>query len=210
MAPATCHSTFATSQTTEGVLPYRVNPGVKMTRRRLVSALGVLLMPLLTGCSARPERPDDGEMTGVVVSTDDACCWPSSGVVDSPNFSVVALIPPDDFVRMWNAGHPDDREGPITPDDWRAQTRPFKAPLSAFTDGDHPGSKPSYDSIVEGRWRVPYGGDPVMVCVGSKAHDDEATHGNDYLLLRCGLVDEPSPVGVTVSVQFGGIGVKVG
>jgi hypothetical protein len=176
-------------------------------------------MLLMTGCATHPADPGEGEMTGVIVSTNDVCCWPDGGAVDSPHYEVVALLPPDYFVRIWNAQHPDDSRGPITPDDWRAGASRLQVPVERFTEEADPGDQPLYGDVVEGRWRVPFDGDPAMVCVGYRGHEYEWVYENgrghekrtgdqEYLFLTCGLVDEPAPVGVTVSVHFGGIDVS--
>ena len=186
-----------------------------MRRLGLSAVLGLLVV----GCTAQPERPDEGEMTGVLVSVNDACCWPSSGVARGTNNEAVALLPPDDFVRLWNAQHPDDDRGPITPEDWRAGSSRVRVPVEAFVEDADPGDEPLSGRIVEGRWRVRYDGDPVMVCVGHRGHEYRWTYTNgyghsekvsdrEYLFLRCGLVDEPAPIGVTVGIGFGGIGVS--
>ncbi len=159
-------------------------------------------------------------MTGVVVSTDDSCCWPGGGSVDSPHFEVVALIPPGDFLRWWNDQHTGDDTEPMTdPDDWRASSIGIKVPVEDIVTDADPGDEPLSARITEGRWRVAYDGDPVMVCVGSRGYEYEWVYTNgfghservgdtEYLRLRCGMVDMPSPVRVTVSVHFGGIGVR--
>lgn len=182
----------------------------------------VAALVLLAGCTASPEDPEDGEMTGVVISTNDACCWPpGGGVAESSQYEVVALLPPDEFVRRWEAQHPDDSRGSITPDDWWTSSAQIKVPVDVFSEGADPGDEPLYATIVDGRWRVPYDGDPVMVCVGRQNYDYEWAYSDsgygyskrlgdeEYLFVSCGLVDEPTPVAVTVSIHFGGIGVSV-
>ena len=194
-------------------------------RRRWLRPLWLvpLVASLLTGCTARPADPGAGEMTGVVVSGNDACCWPSGGgTTNSPHYEVVALLPPGDFVQIWNEQHPDDDRGPITPDDWRARSSGIQVPVSVFHDDADPGDEPLFARVVVGRWRVPYDGDPVMVCVGRRGHEyrwvyadsgsryQERVDDQEYLFMRCGLVDYPAPVGVTVTVHFGLISVEAG
>jgi hypothetical protein len=179
--------------------------GSAATVGRRTTVLVALVLAGLSSCAPSPEDADDDEMTGVVVPGDDSCCWPGGGgVVSSSNFDTILLLEPDDFVRLWIEANPDHPKGPVTPDHWLAGASSFSAPLSTFTEGGDPADGPAYVDLVEGRWRADHDGQPLMVCLASRR--GEAGDPVEAVSNGCGLVEQEPPVGVTLTVHFGTIG----
>lgn len=166
-------------------------------RQRSVS-LGLALLFLTAGCSASPEDPAEGEMTGVVVAGNDSGILPLSGGVVT-EYDRLAVLTIDDWSRLLTETWPDASTDPTG---WEAAGQGFRIPLGSFVEGDDPSAGPVLSEMDEGRWRMPWGGGPAMLCVGREAADELAVMG-------CRRLEMQAPVAVTLTVDNGGLSIDV-
>lgn len=170
-------------------------------RRRSAQSVAWLLTGvglLLAGCSASPENPAEGEMTGVVVAGNDSGILPLGGGVVK-EYDRLAVLTTDDWSRLLTETWPDASTDPTG---WEAAGQGFRIPLGSFDAGDDPATGPVLVQMDEGRWRMPWGGGPAMLCVGREAVDELSVMG-------CRLLEKQAPVAVTLTVHIGGLSLDV-
>lgn len=160
-------------------------------------ALGLTLM-FLVGCSASPEDPAEGEMTGVVVAGNDSGILPLGGGVVT-EYDRLAVLTTDDWSRLLTEAWPDASTDPTG---WEAAGQGFRIPLGSFVEGDDPSAGPMLVEMDEGHWRTPWDGGPAMLCVGREAADELSVMG-------CRLLEKEAPVAVTLTVDNGGLSIDV-
>lgn len=165
---------------------------------RAAAALLIGVWFLVAGCSASPEDPAEGEMTGVVVTGNDSGILPLSGDVVR-EYDRLAVLTTDDWSRLLTDTWPDASTDPVG---WEAADQGFRIPLGSFVEGDDPSAGPVLVEMEEGRWRLPWGGGPAMLCVGREAEDDLSVMG-------CRLLEKRAPVAVTLTVHIGGLSIDV-
>ena len=165
---------------------------------RALASLLITLLFLVSGCSASPEDPDEGEMTGVVVAGNDSGILPLSGGVVKA-YDRLAVLTTDDWTRLLTETWP---EASTDPTGWEAANQGFRIPLGSFVEGDDPSAGPVLVEMEEGRWRMPWGGGPAMLCVGREAADELS-------LMGCRRLEKQAPVAVTLTVHIGGLSIDV-
>jgi hypothetical protein len=162
------------------------------------AALLIGIWLLLAGCSASPEDPAEGELTGVVITGNDHGVLPLGGGVVR-EYDRLAVLTTDDWSRLLTGTWPDASTDPAG---WEAAGQGFRIPLDSFVEGDDPMAGPVLWEMDEGRWRMPWDGGPAMLCVGQEALDDLS-------LMGCRLLEAQAPVAVTLTVHIGGLSLDV-
>ena len=98
-------------------------------------------LALLAGCSASPEDPAEGEITGVLVAGNDTGILPLGGDVVT-EYDLLALLITDDWSRLLTETWPDASTDPVG---WEAADQGFRIALGSFVEGDDPSAGLSID-----------------------------------------------------------------
>ena len=156
------------------------------TRAQLLVAGAGLLV--LTGCGPSPEKPDEGELTAVVVSRNDHPILFGGGTVDS--WSRAVVLTRDELLAAYDDRWP-GRDEPADHD--------FAYLVVEVAIADIPAE--AVTDVAEGRFRLPWSGAGRYVCLGNEHEGAVSTAG-------CVLVDVEAPAAITIESSIGGLGLR--
>lgn len=151
----------------------------------LVAATALLVS--LTGCAPSPDDPDDGELTGVVVSRNDHPILFGGGTADS--WSRAVVLTRDELISAYDATWP----GRDEPEDFE-----IAAIVVEVDDAAAPAEGAA--DVVDGRFQLPWPEADRYVCLGNEHQGVVTTAG-------CVLVESEAPVAITIESAIGGFSI---